>query len=107
MATHSTIRAWKIPWTEEPHGLQSVGSQSLTRLSTHVRTNSVSSDSNFCSVLSMMKGIAKHTTEVIGVRLSFNPLTASKTKQKEILRVSMYIAVSPECYRVSASVSSF
>ena len=26
MATHSTILAWRIPWTEEPGGLQSVGS---------------------------------------------------------------------------------
>ena len=24
-ATHSSILAWKIPWTEEPHRLQSVG----------------------------------------------------------------------------------
>ena len=27
MATHSSIRAWRIPWTEEPGGLQSMGSQ--------------------------------------------------------------------------------
>ena len=27
MATHSSILAWKIPWTEEPGRLQSVGSQ--------------------------------------------------------------------------------
>ena len=33
MATHSSTLAWKIPWTEEPGGLQSMGSQSLTRLS--------------------------------------------------------------------------
>ena len=33
MATHSSILAWRIPWTEEPGGLQSVGSQSQTRLS--------------------------------------------------------------------------
>ena len=26
-ATHSSILAWKIPWTEEPGGLQSMGSQ--------------------------------------------------------------------------------
>ena len=26
MATHSSIRAWKIPWTEEPGRLQSMGS---------------------------------------------------------------------------------
>ena len=27
MATHSSILAWKIPWTERPGGLQSMGSQ--------------------------------------------------------------------------------
>ena len=29
MATHSSIHAWKIPWTEEPGGLQSMGSQRI------------------------------------------------------------------------------
>ena len=29
MATHSSILAWKIPWMEEPGGLQSMGSQEL------------------------------------------------------------------------------
>ena len=29
MATHSSTRAWKIPWTEEPGGLQSMGLQRL------------------------------------------------------------------------------
>ena len=29
MATHSSIFAWIIPWTEEPGGLQSMGSQEL------------------------------------------------------------------------------
>ena len=33
MATHSSILAWRIPWTEEPGGLQSTGSQSRTQLS--------------------------------------------------------------------------
>ena len=34
MATHSSILAWTIPWTEEPGGLQSIGSQkSWTQLS--------------------------------------------------------------------------
>ena len=28
VATHSSILAWKIPWMEEPGGLQSMGSQS-------------------------------------------------------------------------------
>ena len=29
MATHSGILAWRIPWTEEPGGLQSIGSQHI------------------------------------------------------------------------------
>jgi len=29
MATHSSILAWRIPWTKEPSGLQSMGSQRL------------------------------------------------------------------------------
>ena len=32
MATHSSILAWEIPWTEEPGGLWSMRSQSRTRL---------------------------------------------------------------------------
>ena len=32
MATDSSILAWKIPWIEEPGGLESTGSQSQTRL---------------------------------------------------------------------------
>ena len=31
MATHCSILAWKIPWTEEPDGLQSAGSQRVRR----------------------------------------------------------------------------
>ena len=41
MVTHSRILAWSIPWTEEPGGLQSVGSQSQTglkQLSMHAHT---------------------------------------------------------------------
>ena len=29
MAIHSSVPAWKIPWTEEPGGLQSMGPQEL------------------------------------------------------------------------------
>ena len=40
MAAHSSTLAWRIPWTEEPGGLQSLGSQLVTteRL-THVNDN--------------------------------------------------------------------
>ena len=29
MATHSSILAWRIPWAEEPGGLQTMGSQTV------------------------------------------------------------------------------
>ena len=31
MAAHSSILAWRVPWTEEPGGLQSRGSQRVRR----------------------------------------------------------------------------
>ena len=49
MVTHSSILAWRIPWTEEPGGLQSTGSQrvrdnranSLTKQSKEVFPNNI------------------------------------------------------------------
>ena len=41
MATHSSILAWKIPWTEEPGGLQSIGSKRVIHIwatNTHMYT---------------------------------------------------------------------
>ena len=38
MATLSSILAWRIPWTEEPGGLQSLGSRSVRHDSTHFNT---------------------------------------------------------------------
>ena len=32
MAIHSSILSWRIPWTEDPSGLMSMGSQSQTQL---------------------------------------------------------------------------
>ena len=41
MATHSSILAWRIPWTEEPGGLQSMGLQRVghNRAAEHACTN--------------------------------------------------------------------
>ena len=51
MATHSTVLAWRIPWTEEPGGLESVGSprggldwSNLEPMHTRERSNSVKPD---------------------------------------------------------------
>ena len=39
MATRSSVLAWRIPWTEEPGGLRSIGSQTdmTEQLSTHTQ----------------------------------------------------------------------
>ena len=38
MANHSSVLAWKIPWTERPGGLQSIGSQRVGRNLAHMHT---------------------------------------------------------------------
>ena len=44
MATHSSILAWRIPWTEEPSGVQSTGlKKSQTQLSNQTTTSSLMS----------------------------------------------------------------
>ena len=49
MATHSSIFAWRIPWTEEPGGLQSMGTQ-LSNF--HFHHNLVSVDWLCCARVS-------------------------------------------------------
>ena len=52
MATRFSILAWRIPWTEEPGRLQSMGSQnSWTRLSTHTHGESIFTGQTGGSVL--------------------------------------------------------
>ena len=55
MATHSSVLAWRTPWTEEPGGLQSTGSQSQTRLSglAHVLST------HYCPVVSSQRTAAR------------------------------------------------
>ena len=39
MATYSSILAWRIPWTEEPGGLQSMGSQKEVDMTEQLNNN--------------------------------------------------------------------
>ena len=39
MATHSGVLAWKIPWTEEPGGLQPMGFQRVRHDQAHTQTH--------------------------------------------------------------------
>ena len=49
MATHSSILAWRVPWTEEPGGLQSKRvAKSQSRLSAHARIAALQRGGGFC-----------------------------------------------------------
>ena len=41
MATHSSIRAWETPWTEEPGGLRVQGGRKDSDTTEHARTASI------------------------------------------------------------------
>ena len=64
MATHSCILAWKILWTEEPGGLQSMGSQRVgyDRATTHTHTHTHTHTGHMCSALI---GTAKQFSKVV------------------------------------------
>ena len=44
--THSSILVWRIPWTEEPGGLQSMGCKNWTRLSDHTHQKVIYKEKN-------------------------------------------------------------
>ena len=48
MATHSSILAWEISWTEEPGGLQSMGSQELDMTQRLNTTTTASVARHYC-----------------------------------------------------------
>ena len=47
MASHFSILAWEVPWTEEPGGLQSRGSQRVRYEATSVRLKQLSTQTDF------------------------------------------------------------
>ena len=52
MATHSSILAWEIPWTEDPGGLQSMGAQkSQTKRQQHEYGKVASNTFSFVTTL--------------------------------------------------------
>ena len=61
MATHSSILAWRIPWTEEPGGLQSMESHRVRhdRLRAHTHTHARARDPCLLSTSSV------HTQPVV------------------------------------------
>ena len=49
MATHSSIFAWRIPWTEEPDGLQSMGLQTVGHAAAAAAAKSIQSCPTLCN----------------------------------------------------------
>ena len=60
MATHSSILARKIPWTEDPGRLQSMGSQSRTRLSDFFHFLSIEGSRNSVSHSDVSNSLRPH-----------------------------------------------
>ena len=75
MATHSSILAWKIPWTEEPGGLQSLGLQ-------RVRYDLATKRQQYFKVLSKQTKKASPLPRSGGPPLASPLLLAALKKQK-------------------------
>ena len=68
MATHSSILTWRIPWTEKPTRLQSIGSQRVrhnwgTNTHTHTHTHTHTQDANTISVKQQSLKTDRHPGE--------------------------------------------
>ena len=79
MAIHSSIRAWKIPWTEKPGSLQFMGSQSQTQLS----------DFHFHFLVSLMAQMVKNLSAMQETQVQFlsqeDPLEEGMTTHSSIV----------------------
>ena len=63
MAAHSSILAWRIPWTEEPGGLQPMGSQGLDIIKLQTKSNGLRkrrSEEEACLKFSQAEGKLGH-----------------------------------------------
>ena len=50
MVTHSSILAWRVPWTEEPGGLEFMGLQKVADMTAQVKT-----DQRYCMLIMLNK----------------------------------------------------
>ena len=75
MATHSSILAWKIPWTEEPGRLQLGSQKSWTRLSaTHT---------HICELLTLLRG-KQNAVAALENCYRLNTLSAPKDRRLNV-----------------------
>ena len=71
MATHCSILAWRIPWTEEPGRLQSMGGKELDTTEYACRKRVISACS-FCSYLLVWIGSVSKPPLIININCTMN-----------------------------------
>ena len=99
MATHSSIPAWKIPWTEEPGGLQSMESQRIRHdwVTEHVcKHTHTHTHTHTCSHILFMGFMANH----LSIPAARIPRTVWKDKKIWYQKISpAQVKRCPKCYR--------
>ena len=81
MAKHSSILAWRIPRTEEPGGLQSIGSQRVRTEHTHTHTGGL------CQPLATVWGSGLGLTSVVLFSESHNSSLLSDLPQRTVVKI--------------------
>ena len=103
MATYSSILAWKLPWTEEPGGLQSVGSQRVRGDWAHMNAMHKGEKRvryvtvRLRGILAPEKGPGEHGVHVVtpvGLALPLSPLALPETPPNPL----------PACTRCSSTI---
>ena len=92
MATHSSILAWRIPWTEEPGGLQSMGSSQKIRHD-WARTQGKAEGSFLLSPRSIMWGHKKTAIDLLG--------TAGVLTKNNLPAPWIWTSQSPEMWEIN------
>ena len=88
MATHFSILAWKIPWTEEPGGLQSMGSQTVRHNWACMQKQCVFSCSLY--VLIMSHGYTIFRSAILILRFSLLLLTKRAVLKTPIINLDLF-----------------
>ena len=104
-ATHSSMLAWRRPWAEEPGGLQSVGSQSRTRLkrlSVRAHTHAHTHTHNYSSGTSSVFTVVQATPASISGTVS-----SSRAETLYLIKDSRLPSPQPPFYCLSLSLTPF
>ena len=99
MATHSSVLAWRIPWTGEPDGLQSTGSRKTqTRLRDQTAAENVHSAATACRVGALLSQSPAVFTLSLASLLFTSPHVARHTRCTDTPRFLMCTKLS-DCMR--------